>query len=242
MKMKIEDRRFGGIDGVAFFRGEVVLGLMNLLRLLVVLGCLGLVGCQSAYYGTMEKFGVHKRDILVDRVEEASEAQEEAKEQFASAFEEFLAVSEVDVSELKGTYDRLNGELQESEKRAKAVRSKIDAIDSVSKALFEEWEDELAQYSSPELRKFSEEKLTTTRALAEKLIGAMNGAAEKMDPVLSAFRDQVLFLKHNLNAQAIAALNKTSLALRDEVEVLIQQMEASIAEANSFVAQMRAEG
>ena len=37
--------------------------------------------CQKAYYSTMEKFGVHKRDIMVDRVGEARDSQEEAKEQ-----------------------------------------------------------------------------------------------------------------------------------------------------------------
>ena len=37
-------------------------------------------GCQSAYYGAMEKVGYHKRDIMVDRVQEAKESQEEAQE------------------------------------------------------------------------------------------------------------------------------------------------------------------
>lgn len=195
--------------------------------------------CQSAYYGTMEKFGVHKRDILVDRVEDAREAQEDAKEQFESAFDEFLAVSEVDVSELKSVYDRLQSAFDESESKAKAVRSRIEAIEDVSKALFKEWEAELGQYTSDELRRASASQLGNTRELSENLVEAMNGAAEKMDPVLNAFRDQTLFLKHNLNAQAIAALNRTSIALRQEVEVLIRQMEASIEEANAFVAQMR---
>ncbi len=189
----------------------------------------------------MEKFGVHKRDILVDRVEDAREAQEEAKEQFESAFEEFLAVSEVDIGELKATYDRLQAAFDDSETKAKAVRNRIAAIEDVSKALFNEWEDELDLYTSKELRAVSEEQLQSTRALSVNLIQAMGDAASKMDPVLNAFRDQVLFLKHNLNAQAIAALNKTSLALRDEVEILIKQMEASIDEANAFVAQMRSE-
>ena len=214
---------------------------MEKLKPALVLACLLLCSCQSAYYGTMEKFGVHKRDILVDRVEEGREAQEEAKEQFESTFEEFLAVSEVEVSELKSTYDRLNRAYNRSEERAKEVREKVEAIDDVAEALFEEWEEELEQYSSPELRRISEEQLEETRELAEKLIAAMNQAASRMDPVLTAFRDQTLFLKHNLNAQAIAALNKTSIALRDEVNVLIRQMEESIAEANAFVAQMRAE-
>ncbi|MBK1878294.1 DUF2959 domain-containing protein [Pelagicoccus mobilis] len=215
---------------------------MKTLPFAVTLVCLLLCSCQSAYYGAMEKFGVHKRDILVDRVEDAREAQEEAKEQFESAFEEFLAVSEVDVGELKSTYDRLQTAFDDSESKAKAVRSRIEAIEEVSKALFREWEEELDQYTSQELREVSENQLASTRDLSEDLIRTMNGAADKMDPVLNAFRDQVLFLKHNLNARAIAALNKTSIALQDEVEVLIRQMEASIDEANAFVTQMRSEG
>lgn len=214
---------------------------MKSLPVVITFVCLFLCSCQSAYYGTMEKFGIHKRDILVDRVEEAREAQEDAKEQFESAFEEFLAVSEVDVGDLKKTYDRLQSEFDRSEAKAKAVRARVEAIEDVSEALFDEWEDELGQYSSAELRRASERQLESTQELSESLVAAMNSAADKMDPVLDAFRDQVLFLKHNLNAQAIAALSETSLALREEVEVLIRDMEASIKEANDFVAQMRSE-
>lgn len=53
--------------------------------LLAVAACVALSGCQSAYYGAWEKLGVEKRDILVDRVENAKESQEEAQEQFADA-------------------------------------------------------------------------------------------------------------------------------------------------------------
>ena len=41
-----------------------------------------LSSCASIYYSTMETFGVEKRDILVDRVEDARDGQEDAKEQF----------------------------------------------------------------------------------------------------------------------------------------------------------------
>jgi hypothetical protein len=54
-----------------------------------------------------------------------------------------------------------------------------------------------------------------------KLIGAMEGAAEKMDPSRASLRDQTLFRKHNLNSQAIAALNKTTLGMRSEVDASI---------------------
>jgi len=196
-------------------------------------------GCQSVYYGAMEKMGTHKRDILVERVEEGKEAQEDAKAQFASAFEEFVAVSNVELGDLKTAYERLQDSFDRSEKRAKAVWDRIDSIKGVSKALFKEWESELGQYTNQDLWQVSQDQMNQTKILYLKLIGAMEGAAEKMDPVLDAFRDQTLFLKHNLNAQAIAALNKTTLGMRSEVDALIQQMSQSIEEANSFIAKMR---
>lgn len=206
---------------------------------LFVVALLLATGCQSVYYGAMEKMGTHKRDILVERVEEGKEAQEDAKAQFASAFEEFVAVSNVELGDLKTAYERLQDSFDRSEKRAKAVWDRIDSIKGVSKALFKEWESELGQYTNQDLRQVCQDQMNQTKILYLKLIGAMEGAAEKMDPVLDAFRDQTLFLKHNLNAQAIAALNKTTLGMRSEVDALIQQMSQSIEEANSFIAKMR---
>ncbi len=49
--------------------------------------------CSQAYYGALEKVGIHKRDIMVDRVQEAKQSQQDAKEQFQSALEEFSSVA-----------------------------------------------------------------------------------------------------------------------------------------------------
>lgn len=64
------------------------------------------------------------------------------------------------------------------------------------KTLFKEWESELGQYSNQDLRQGSQDQIYQTKILYLKLIGAMEGAAEKMDSVLDAFRNQTLFLKH----------------------------------------------
>ena len=218
-----------------------ILPVNSLVPLLLALG-LTVSGCQSVYYEAMEKMGTHKRDILVDRVEDGKEAQEEARAQFSSAFDEFLAVSKVDMGDLKAAYDRIQDSFDRSEKRAEAVWDRIDSIKSVSKALFREWEKELDAYTNQDLRQSSEDQMNQTRIQYLKLIGTMETAAEKMNPVLDAFRDQTLYLKHNLNAQAIAALNRTSMGLRDDVDLLIQQMSVSIDEANAFIAKMRANG
>jgi len=212
--------------------------MKNSLFAILVFGLALSSGCQSVYYGAMEKMGSHKRDILVDRVEEAKGAQVNARAQFANAFDEFLAVSQGDIEDLESAYDRIEDSFQRSEQDAQAVWERIDSIKRVGKVLFKEWEDELYQYASLELRRSSKDQMNRTRALYSRLIASMENAASRMAPVLDAFRDQMFFLKHNLNAQAVATLDQTAIKLRYEVDSLIQQMSASIEEANAFIAQM----
>lgn len=211
---------------------------MRLVLLLPLVAVL-LAGCSSAYYGAMEKIGIPKRQILVDRVQTARGSQEKAKETFASALEQFMSVAKVPTTELKTTYDRLNDEFKRCEGRAKDVRDRIAAIDSVAKALFEEWNVELAQYSSATLRDQSARQLATTRRRYETMMKLMSTAADRMDPVLATFRDQVLFLKHNLNAQAIASLDTTTRDLQADIRRLISDMDKSIREADAFIATMQ---
>lgn len=191
------------------------------------------------YYNAMEKVGFAKRDILVDRVGEAREAQQEAKEQFASALEKFIAVTKVDGGELQRKYDQLNSEFKSSEARATEVRERIAAVADVSDALFSEWKKELSQYSDATLRAQSQRQLDQTRVRYNDLMRSMRAAASRMEPILSKFRDQVLFLKHNLNAQAIAGLSATATTLQGDVSRLIADMEKSIREADEFIQSMK---
>jgi hypothetical protein len=70
----------------------------------------------------------------------------------------------------------------------------------------------------------------------------MDQAAATMDPVLKRFRTRVLFIKSNLNAQAIASLAGTEVELGGDIERLIKEMEASIAEADRFIAETQGSG
>ena len=198
-------------------------------------------GCQSAYYGAMEKFGYEKRDILVNRVEDAREAQQEAKKQFESALAQFIAVTNFSGGELEQQYNKLKGEFDDSESRANTVRKRIADVERVAQDLFSEWEKELTQYTSPELRRSSQSQLNTTRARYRELIGAMKRAEKKLDPVLAAFHDRVLFLKHNLNARAIASLKAERAKIQADITTLVADMNRSIAEADRFIKDMSAD-
>ncbi len=192
-------------------------------------------GCQTAYYNTMEKLGVHKRDIMVDRVGDARDSQKEAKEQFASALERFNSVIKYDGGTLEEKYKKLQAELDKSEDRASEVRDRIASVEDVSEALFDEWKEELNQYSNASLRESSKRSLVKTQKQYDKLISAMKRAEAKIEPVLRPLRDQVLYLKHNLNARAITSLETELVTVKDDVASLIRDMEAAITEADAFI-------
>ncbi len=197
-----------------------------------------LTGCATASYNIQERFGIEKRDILVKRVGDVSDAQTEAKEEFENALEAFRAVVSVDGGELEDVYDDLNRAHKRAESDADEVRSRVKSVKRVSRDLFKEWESELGQYSDPGLRRASERQLRDTKSRYEILIDKMEDASASMDPVLAVFNDRVLYLKHNLNARAIAALDAETAELEDDVARLIAEMEQSIAAANAFIAEM----
>jgi len=196
-------------------------------------------GCSKAYYGAMEKVGIHKRDILVDRVEAARDSQSEAQEQFKSALEQFGTVIHIKNSNLKKAYEKLNGEYEDSENAAKKVSDRIDVVESVAGALFDEWEDELKLYKSSGMRESSKQKLQGTKIRYQEMLTSMRRAEKSMDPVLRSFRDNVLFLKHNLNAQAIGSLREEFSTLKGEIDGLIQNMNEAIKTSNKFIADIK---
>jgi len=206
---------------------------------LVLLASALLAACSSPYYAAMEKLGIPKRSILVDRVQESHDAQEKAKEQITSALDRFLAVTKTNGGDLQRKYEELNAEFTRSEARAKDVRDRIAAVEDVAQALFREWNQELKQYSNPTLRSESQREYDQTQQRYDQLIRVMKRAADRMDPVLATFRDQVLFLKHNLNARALASLTTTQHEIESDVSRLIADMEASIKDAEDFIKTMK---
>jgi hypothetical protein len=204
-------------------------------RTLLVLAVLVLTSCQTAYYAAMEKLGYPKRDLPVSLVQQARDSQQAAKEQFQSALERFRTVINFRGGELEATYTELSAELERSEARAQTVHQRIAAVEDVAEALFKEWEGELAQYTNESLRRASARQLAQTRQRYTPLLRTMKRAAATMTPVLATFRDQVLFLKHNLNARAIAAIRQEGVAVEAEITALIRAMETAIAEADAFL-------
>jgi len=195
--------------------------------------------CESAYYDAMEKVGVHKREILIDRIEEAQESQEEGQEQFKNALEQFRSVINFDGGELENIYNRLNDEYEDSVDAAEAIHDRIDDVESVADALFDEWRDELALYNNAALRRDSERQLRETQRRYARLMTAMHRTEKTIEPVLASLQDNVLYLKHNLNSRAIASLKSELATVDQDVAKLVAAMQQAINESNQFIEELR---
>ena len=202
---------------------------------------LGLSACDTVYMATMDKIGYAKRDILNSRVKSARDAQEDAKKDIQSTLEKFGNVVSYQGGDLEATYKKLSSELESSEDSAETVRKRIRDVESVADALFSEWETELGQYSSADLRRKSQAKLSQTKTRYKDMLGSMNRAEQRIDPVLKPLRDQVLYLKHNLNARALAAMKGELVKVDAQVDRLVREMNRSIAEADKFIQAMEKE-
>ncbi len=191
---------------------------------------------DKAYYqGRESLLGHHKRDIVVIQVDQTCNSLKATKVQFEDALSEFKALVNIQESSLDKRYQLLSKQLEYCQARSDDVSSRIGLIEEVSQSLFKEWEEELNQYSNRSLRAQSRQQLKTSRKQYGQLLRTLRKAENQIAPVLSAFKDQVLFLKHNLNAQAIAALQSEFIEIGVDISQLIEVMELTISEASQFV-------
>jgi|TARA_R100000501_G_scaffold13151_3_gene24025 hypothetical protein len=210
-------------------------------RLLAAALLIGLAACETTpYYAALEQVGIEKRDLLVDRVEDARGSQKGAQEAFRAALSSYRSTSAAQPSRLEVAYDDFSGAYDNAKDKSDAVHSDIQSMRRVATDMFAEWESELNKYQDANLRAESQAQLTATRQRYAALDARLVQSEEKMQPVLLAFRDRVLFLKHNLNAQAIQQMRGEQARIEGDVSALIADLDQSIAEANQFIAAMNA--
>ena len=216
-----------------------------MLRKLLVIGVAVILlgSCASAiqdtYFDMWESVGVEKREILVDRVQAAQETQQEAQQEFASALDEFSTLLNFDGGDLEDVYHNLNDKYESSQDAALDVTNRINKVQSVADSLFREWQAELELISNPNLKRNSQGKLKETQRKYDSLLKKMRKVETSMAPVLIALRDNVLYLKHNLNANAVGALQSEFNTIKRDVDSLINEMNIAISESEDFIKSLK---
>lgn len=205
----------------------------------LLLGLFGLLlttGCQSIYNATMENvFGYEKRELFKKSVTALQSEQKEAQKEFKDAMTRLKELYAFQGGELESVYQKVKTSYERCETEAKDVSGRITSMDDIATSMFKEWEKEIQQYTNPNLATASREQLRATKDRYAQLLKTVRAAEGAMQPVLAQLKDNVLFLKHNLNASAIGSLQGEATKIQSQIEQLLARMNASIAESDSFI-------
>lgn len=190
---------------------------------------------SSAKYSAYEMIGMEKRDLFKREVGNVQEEQEDTSEAFKDALTQLKEIYNFDGGDLEKQYNKFNSSYKDAEEESNELKSRVAKVNKVASDLFEEWKSELNEIKDSSLRAKSSEKLSDTKARYRTLEKQLKSSEKKIDPVLARLKDQVLYLKHNLNAKAIAGLKSETGKIESDIEDLIRDVEKSSKEAEALI-------
>jgi hypothetical protein len=203
----------------------------------LTLVCLLLItGCTTIYNATMEGvFGYEKRELFKKSVASLQEEQKDAQKEFTDALTRLKQLYGFSGGELESVYEKVKSSYERCDGEAKAVHTRIENMEDLAKSMFSEWEKEIQQYTNPNLAATSRDQLRQTKDRYVQLSKTVREAETAMQPVLGQLKDNVLFLKHNLNASAIGSLQGEASGIQKQIEQLLSQMNTAIEASDSFI-------
>jgi ElaB/YqjD/DUF883 family membrane-anchored ribosome-binding protein len=192
-------------------------------------------GCTSLYYSAMEKLGKEKRDILLQRILDSKKEQTAARKQIQNTLKTFQDLAGYEGGDLERSYNKLNDEYERARSDADKLKDRVKSIDQVGNDLFREWQKEIDQMKNQNLKSRSRALLREARQRHSVYVRKMSRTVQKMNPILQSFHDQVLFLKHNLNARAVGSLKQTAASINAAVDDWMKDLDSSLQEADTVI-------
>jgi hypothetical protein len=203
---------------------------------LALLCLLFATGCTTIYNSTMEGvFGYEKRKLFKKSVTSLQSEQKDAQKEFADALTRLKQLYGFTGGELESVYEKVKTSYERCDSEAKAVHKRIGKMEDLANSMFGEWEKEIQQYTNPNLATTSREQLRLTKDRYAQLSRTVRQAEAAMQPVLAQLTDNVLFLKHNLNASAVGSLQVEASGIQQQIEQLLTQIYTAIAASDSFI-------
>jgi hypothetical protein len=208
-----------------------------ILSLFVIGGCANPVekAVNKVKYSAWETVGVEKRDLFRKEVGHVKDKQEDTQEAFKDALTQLKEIYGFHGGDLEHEQKKLASAYDDAAEEAQEVHERIENVDRIANDLFDEWEGEMDEIKTKDLRRKSGEQLSETKKRYSDLRKKLVKSEKRIGPVLDRLHDQVLFLKHNLNARAIAGLKVEGAKIETEISKLMKDMEASNKEADAFI-------
>lgn len=195
--------------------------------------------CSTIYYSFWETFGTEKRELLRDNIKKSNDLQEETQTELKSALDRVRSEYKFDEGELESTYDKLASDYDRITRRSESLTARIDKVEEIATDLFAEWKTEAGEISNKKYKRESLKKRDQTIAKFDVLLKSMRKVEASLKPFLVTFNDQVLFLKHNLNAKSLGAFRSEFNSIEKELNQLSQSIKKSSKEAEDFISELK---
>lgn len=208
------------------------------MHILAIIVTLPFLACTTVYYNFWETLGQEKRDLLKRHIAGVKNDQNGLEEKFKDTLSKIRDEYEFSGGKLEKTYDKLSADYNSAEQKSNDLSERINRTERIAKDLFQEWNEEAQEISNPQYRRDSLQKRKETMEKFDQMLASMRRVEKSIEPILTKFKDQVLYIKHNLNAQALGAFKKEFLGIETEINKLIKEMEMSTKQADQFISEM----
>lgn len=191
--------------------------------------------CSTVYYNLWETLGKEKRDLLEMNMQSANEDQEDIEKEYKDSLDRIRKKYSFKEGELEQTYDRLSDDYEDIKNKQDDFSEKLKLISDIAYDLFDEWKKEARALDNKTYKRNSLRKLSSTKSSFSAVLANMKKVESRSSRILKKFHDQVIYIKHNLNAKIVGNLRTELNLLESEMTELIKEIQASRVQATKFI-------
>jgi len=199
----------------------------------------GLAALSHALAAQAQDEGVKRVEQLVKSAGSTVQAIGDAKLQFIKTIDVYNSILAEDAKDRKKLYKKLQSEMAATQEKRAEVGRRADHMRLEAGIVFKSWADSTVGIESPDLRKRSEERLEKTKDRCAEIQSAGQSAVDVYAPVMKALQDQVTYLGHDLNAEAVASLKPDAEKVNAQAQELTKRLDEAIAVANQNINALR---
>jgi hypothetical protein len=201
----------------------------------VALAALGLATLATA----QSNEGVKQTERLIKASGNTVKAIGETKVQLMKTMDVYNALMADDATDRKKLYKSVQKEMDNTEKRRMKITEEAAKMKSEADTLFAQWAESAAAIENPDLRKRSEDRLEATKASYAEIEAVGQKAADLYPPFMKDLQDQITYLGHDLNAEAVASLKPEVAKLNEKAQALVRSLDDTIGTANQKISALR---
>jgi hypothetical protein len=195
--------------------------------------------CLATLVWAQSDEGVKQVERLVKASGNTVKAIGETKVQLMKTMDVYNALLADDATDRKKLYKNLQKEMDNTEQRRLKIGEEAAKMQTEADTLFAQWGESAAAIDNPDLRKRSEERLEATKASYAEIEAVGQKAADLYAPFMKDLQDQITYLGHDLNAEAVASLKPEAAKLNEKAKTLTRSLDDTISTANEKIGALR---